>query len=172
MKLNLIFLIKLPIQIFRKIKVYFIIKKLGCFGVGSQFFHDVKLIYPSQIFIGKEVSIARNVDISASSKGTVTIGDRCAIAAGVRIITPTHDPAYLPITSVGINKSVSIGNDVWIGAGAIILPGVSVQDGAIVAAGAVVNKDVPPDCIFGGVPAKLIKILPPRSERFEMNRSI
>lgn len=50
-----------------------------------------------------------------------------------------------------------IGNDVWIGHGAIILPGVSVGDGAVIAAGAVVTKDVNAYCIVGGVPATPIR---------------
>jgi virginiamycin A acetyltransferase len=53
--------------------------------------------------------------------------------------------------------SVIIGNDVWVGAGAIILSGVNIGDGAIVAAGSVVTKDVPPYSIVGGNPAKLIR---------------
>lgn len=55
------------------------------------------------------------------------------------------------------NRPVVIGHDVWIGANACILPGVTIGDGAIIAAGAVVNKDVEPYAIVGGVPAKLIK---------------
>ena len=54
-------------------------------------------------------------------------------------------------------KRANIGNDVWIGTGAIILGGVSISDDAIVAAGAVVTKDVPPYAIVGGVPAKVIR---------------
>lgn len=50
-----------------------------------------------------------------------------------------------------------IGNDVWIGTGAIILKGVNIGDGAVVAAGAVVTKDVPPYTIVGGVPANVIR---------------
>lgn len=53
--------------------------------------------------------------------------------------------------------SVVIGNDVWIGVGAILLAGVTIGDGAVVAAGAVVTKDVPPYTVVGGVPAKPIK---------------
>lgn len=55
------------------------------------------------------------------------------------------------------NATITIGNDVWIGANAIILPGVKIGDGAIIAAGAVVTKDVEPYAIVGGVPAKVIK---------------
>lgn len=52
---------------------------------------------------------------------------------------------------------VEIGNDVWIGSGALLLPGVHIGDGAIIAAGAVVTKDVEPYAIVGGVPAKIIR---------------
>nr|WP_288812021.1 CatB-related O-acetyltransferase [uncultured Sphingobacterium sp.] len=51
----------------------------------------------------------------------------------------------------------NVGNDVWIGAGAIIRAGVTIGDGVIVAAGAVVTKDVPPFAIVGGIPARIIK---------------
>lgn len=54
-------------------------------------------------------------------------------------------------------KRTNIGSDVWVGFGAIILDGVTVGDGAVIAAGAVVNKDIPPYAIVGGVPAKIIK---------------
>ena len=59
--------------------------------------------------------------------------------------------------------AVVIGNDAWIGAGAILLEGITVGDGAVVAAGAVVTKDVPPYAVVGGVPAKFIR------NRFEEN---
>lgn len=59
---------------------------------------------------------------------------------------------------------VKIGHDVWIGARVMILDGCKIGDGAIIAAGAVVNKDVPPYAIVGGVPAKLIRF------RFEKNQ--
>lgn len=52
---------------------------------------------------------------------------------------------------------VVIGNDVWIGYGAMIIAGVKINDGAVIAAGAVVTKDVPPYAIVGGNPAKIIK---------------
>ena len=52
---------------------------------------------------------------------------------------------------------IEIGNDVWIGFGALIMEGVHIEDGAVVAAGAVVTKDVPKYAIVGGVPAKIIR---------------
>ena len=52
---------------------------------------------------------------------------------------------------------IHIGKNVWIGANATVLAGVTIGDGAVVAAGAVVRKDVEPNTIVGGVPAKVIK---------------
>jgi acetyltransferase-like isoleucine patch superfamily enzyme len=54
-------------------------------------------------------------------------------------------------------KGVTIGRDVWVGAGCVILPGVTIGDGAVLAAGSVVTKDVPAGAVVGGVPAKVIK---------------
>lgn len=59
--------------------------------------------------------------------------------------------------SVNHKEKIQIGNDVWIGYGAMIQRGVHIGDGAIVASGAVVTKDVPPYTIVGGVPAKPIR---------------
>lgn len=55
-------------------------------------------------------------------------------------------------------ENTYIGNDVWIGAGAIIMRGINVGDGAVIGAGAVVTKDVPPYAIVAGTPAKVIKM--------------
>ena len=52
---------------------------------------------------------------------------------------------------------IHIGKNVWIGANATVLAGVTIGDGAVVAAGAVVTKDVEPNTIVGGIPAKVIK---------------
>ena len=57
-----------------------------------------------------------------------------------------------------ISKKIIIGNDVWIGAGAKILMGTTIGDGAVISSGSVVNKDVDPYSIVGGVPAKIISI--------------
>jgi len=134
-------------------------------GKGSMLYPGIHISYPQNILIGDSVSIAPGTWLGASSEGSITIGDRCAIAAGTRFVTPTHDYNVLPVSSVGINKSIVVGKDVWIGTAAMILPGVTIHDGAVVAAGAVVTKDVPPDCVVGGVPARVIKKLEPREIR-------
>ena len=56
-------------------------------------------------------------------------------------------------------KPIHIGQNVWIGAGAIILPGVTIGDNSVIAAGSVVTKDVPENSVFGGNPAKFMKYI-------------
>ena len=57
----------------------------------------------------------------------------------------------------GENEMTIIGNDVWVGYGAIIMSGVNIKDGCIIAAGSIVTKDTEPYGIYAGVPAKFIK---------------
>ena len=135
----------------------YIRNSFSLFGRNSILSDGVIVNYPQHISIGDGVSIGYGVYLSASSGAKIVIGERCAIASGVRFVTPTHDYNVLPISSKGINKSINIGNDVWIGTAAIILPGVTIGDRSVIAAGAVVNMDVPADTIVGGVPAKVIK---------------
>ncbi|WP_306292068.1 DapH/DapD/GlmU-related protein, partial [Salmonella enterica] len=56
-------------------------------------------------------------------------------------------------------KPVTIGNNVWIGGRAVVNPGVTIGDNVVVASGAVVTKNVPPDVVVGGNPARIIKKL-------------
>lgn len=65
-------------------------------------------------------------------------------------------PENVPPVYNRFEQNCTIGNDVWIGAGAIVLRGIKIDNGAVVAAGAVVTKDVPPYAIVAGVPAKIV----------------
>ena len=64
-------------------------------------------------------------------------------------------------------KPITIGEDVWLGGGAIVLPGVSIGDNSIVGAGSVVTKDVPAGCIVVGSPAKVLRQITEEDDRFE-----
>lgn len=112
------------------------------------------------------------------------IGKYCSIASDVKFLSGTHPTSDFVSTSPvfysvlrqnnmsfvdknyfdeilyadKVNKYVVIvGNDVWIGTGAIIVGGITIGDGAIILANATVNMNVPPYSIVGGVPAKVIK---------------
>lgn len=101
-----------------------------------------------------------NFDCVILDVAPVKIGKNCMFAPKVQIYTATHPIDHKERGALlEYGKTVTIGDDVWIGGGSIVLPGVTIGDRVVVAAGSVVTKDVPPDCIVGGNPAKIIRQL-------------
>lgn len=85
----------------------------------------------------------------------INIGEDVIISENVIIRdSDGHDILYEKYKK---SSPINIGNHVWIGLNATILKGVTIGDGAIVAAGSVVTRDVPPNSLVAGVPAKVIK---------------
>ena len=102
------------------------------------------------------------IGIHCTVIGPVCIGNHVNLAQGITVTALNHnfEDTTKRIDEQGIStKPVVIGDDVWIGANAVILPGVTIGRHVVVAAGAVVTKDVPDNCVVGGVPAKVIKQL-------------
>jgi maltose O-acetyltransferase len=91
----------------------------------------------------------------------IEIGALCQIGPGVHVYAADHprDPA-LRRQGWECGKPVRIGDNVWIGGGAIILPGTTIGDDAIVGAGSVVTRDVPPGATVGGNPARVLRQQP------------
>jgi maltose O-acetyltransferase len=85
----------------------------------------------------------------------VLIGSNVRIAPNVKFHAAGHDPDDPLLMENG--GDIIVGDDVWIGAGALILQGVHIGRGAVIAAGSVVSRDVPEHCIAGGVPARVIR---------------
>ena len=121
-------------------------------GEGAMVMPPLKGVCFDRVKIGKNVMIMS--DCLMMSRGGITIEDDAMIAANVQLISNNHD---LNDRVLLICKPVHIGRKAWIGAGATIPPGVTVGENAVVAAGAVVTKDVAPNTIVGGNPAKFIK---------------
>lgn len=91
----------------------------------------------------------------------VRIGDRVLLAPAVQIYTATHPlDASTRVAGLESGQPVTIGNDVWIGGGAIILPGVTIGDRAVIGAGSIVTRDVPADVVVAGNPARVLRTLP------------
>ena len=92
--------------------------------------------------------------------GPVDIGNHVNLAQGITVTALNHNfsDTNKRIDEQGVStNSVTIEDDVWVGANAVILPGVTIGEHCVVAAGAVVTKDVPPHSLVAGVPAKVIK---------------
>lgn len=88
----------------------------------------------------------------------INIGDNCMIAPGVHIYTAAHPiNPFERNSGIEFGRPVTIGDDVWIGGGAIINPGVTIGSQSVIASGTVVTKDVPDHVIVGGNPARVIR---------------
>ncbi len=111
----------------------------------------------SEIFIDENVSINDGCFITSLFK--VKIGKNTSIGEYTSIRDYNHnysDKGNIKIQGY-VGKEIIIGENCWIGRGCIILPGVKIGDDSIIAANSVVNKNVKPHSIYGGVPAKFIK---------------
>ncbi len=101
----------------------------------------------------------------------VSIGRECIIADRTMMIDFDHGTAEVerPIRAQGIYKEdVHVGHNVWIGYGACVLRGVTIGDNAVIGTSAVVTRDVPPDAVVGGSPARVLRMRPhPRTMRWE-----
>ena len=124
------------------------------FGLFPPFYTD----FGRNIRIGKNVFI--NTGCRFQDQGGIVIGDGALIGHNVVLATLNHheDPRKRHIL---IPAPITIGKDVWIGANATVVPGVTIGDGAVIAAGAVVTRDVPPNVVVGGVPARVLKKIVP-----------
>ncbi|HEX6204653.1 MAG TPA: sugar O-acetyltransferase [Solirubrobacterales bacterium] len=88
----------------------------------------------------------------------ITIGDECLIASGVQLITATHPIDPVPRRAAWEQAlPVTIGDGVWLGAGAIVCPGVSIGENTVVGAGAIVTKDLPAGVVAYGNPARIAR---------------
>lgn len=99
-----------------------------------------------------------NYNVTILDIAPVTIGDYVMIGPNTMITTVNHPMSPRKRRAhIGQAKPVVIGRDVWIGGNCTILPGVTIGNNVVVAAGAVVTKDVPDNCVVGGVSAKIIR---------------
>jgi len=108
------------------------------------------------------MTMGSNVHFNPGSRvyGTVVIGDNVMIAPNVMIAGGNHgiEACGIPMYyQRGASRGIRIGDDVWIGANAAILDGVTIGTGAVVGAGSVVTKEVPPNAIVAGNPARLLR---------------
>lgn len=117
----------------------------------------VKLHRMRGVKIGNDVHIGPMVTIDDVYPNFVIIEDGVSIAGQNFILTHNKPLKYHKNLSEAYLAPVIIKKNAWVAINVVILPGVTIGEGAIVASGAVVAKDVPPNTLVGGIPAKVIK---------------
>lgn len=119
----------------------------------------------SHVHFGKNVYV--NFNLTAVDDGHIYVGDYVMIAPNVTIATAAHpiEPS-LRREAVQYNVDVHIGNNVWIGAGAVILPGVTIGENSVIGAGSVVTKDIPANVVAVGNPCRVLREIGERDREY------
>jgi len=123
------------------------------FSFGTQMYGD------GNIEIGEGTYFGENCFVQSQAPASVTIGKYCAIAHNIHIRTSDYKKTLHlkdALKSEGLIRNITIGDYVWIGANVYINGGITIGDNCIIGANSVVTKNVEPNSIVGGVPAKLI----------------
>ena len=135
-------------------------KKFGAFSEGADFRAGSYAFYTENITLGERVVIRSGSVLGADPVAKIIIEDDVLIGMNTHIYANDHsfENPDVPISEQGYTvDDVRICKGSWISANVTILAGVTIGENSVVAAGAVVTKDVPPRCVVGGVPAKVIK---------------
>jgi maltose O-acetyltransferase len=129
---------------------------LGTVGPGVEIRPPFYCDLGYQIRIGARTFV--NVGLIALDIARIVIGDDVQIGPNVQLLTPTHpiEPERRR-AKLEAAKPVIIGDNVWLGGGAIVLPGVTVGENTVVGAGAVVTRDLPNGVVAVGNPARVIR---------------
>jgi virginiamycin A acetyltransferase len=108
-------------------------------------------------FVGRYCSIGRRVTVGAGMHALYGVSTHPALSRGAGPKYNREQLARLAIAPRRDRRFTIVGNDVWIGDGAVIVPGVNVGMGAVIGSNSVVTRDVPPFAVVGGIPAKVIR---------------
>jgi acetyltransferase-like isoleucine patch superfamily enzyme len=137
---------------FSEVEQRLYLSKLGSKGRDVTFREGVRIKTPEDLKVGSRVLVNHGSLISA--KGGIEIGDDVVIGFSVIITTSEHlGPKFF---SHSQHRSISIGSNVWIGAGAIVNPGAKIGSNVIIGSGAVVTGTIPDNVTAVGIPARVI----------------
>lgn len=131
---------------------------MGAVGDGTVVMPQFTCDYGYNIRLGRNVFI--NYHCIFLDCAPIDIGNDVQIGPAVQLYTAQH-PLEANVRRSGLESArpIRIGNDVWIGGGAVVLPGVTIGDRSVVGAGSVVVRSLPADCVAVGNPARVVRAL-------------
>ena len=131
---------------------------LGALGEGTKIRAPFYCDYGYQIFVGARAFA--NFGLVALDVAPIRIGDDVQIGPNVQLLTPTHpvEPEQR-LARIEGGRPITIADNVWLGGGVIVCPGVTIGENTVVGAGAVVVKNLPPNVLAVGIPARAIRSL-------------
>jgi maltose O-acetyltransferase len=131
---------------------------VGSVGDGVVVKPPFRCDYGRHIEIGERTFV--NYDCVMLDVAPIRIGAACQIATRVQLLTAAHpiDPAPRR-DGWEYGRPITLGDNVWLGGGAIVCPGVTIGDNTVVGAGAVVTRDLPADAVAVGVPAAVVRTI-------------
>ena len=169
-----------PFTLRHALRRLWLLRNVGSVGTDVYVEANVQLLrHPEKVFLGDRVMLKEGVkicpthpeatitigdwttvgyNVSIFSKSNISIGKDCLIAPSCYLVDNDHgtDLGCLIREQPMVTAPIVIGNDVWLGAGVVVVKGVTIGNGAVVAAGSLVTKDIPPNAVFAGVPAKFV----------------
>src|SRR6266545_6803203 len=133
-----------------------LVELLGAIGPETNIRPPFYCDYGYQTFIGARTFA--NFGLVCLDVARVTIGDDVQIGPNVQLLTPTHpvEPEARRAKWEAA-EPITIGDNVWLGGGVIVCPGVTIGANTVVGAGSVVTRDLPPDMIAVGNPARVVR---------------
>ncbi len=125
---------------------------------------DVEIRPPLQVDYGYRITVGNGTFVNFGAimldVAPITIGSDVQIGPNVQLLTPTHPlEPDLRRAKWESAQPITIGDNVWLGGGAIVGPGVTIGENTVVGAGAVVTRDLPPNVVATGVPARVTRRL-------------
>jgi maltose O-acetyltransferase len=131
---------------------------LGALGEGTEIRPPLRCDYGYQTHVGARTFI--NFGVVLLDVATITIGDDVQVGPNVQLLTATHPVEPEPRRAkFEAARPIVVGDNVWLGGGVIVCPGVTIGENTVVGAGAVVIRDLPPNVVAAGNPARVIRQL-------------
>lgn len=131
---------------------------IGSLGEGAFVKPPLFVDYGENITIGPRTFV--NYHLTALDVAAITIGADCQIGPNVQLLTPTHPLEPQPRRDkLEAARPIVIEDNVWLGGGVIVCPGVTIGRNSVIGAGAVVTRDIPPDVVAVGNPARVVRSL-------------